>query len=453
MLPSRRSARAALLLEPGVRLPEALEWLDSHINRELVPGALSVGSGNLSLDSMGALCNLLGDPQHAFPVVHITGTNGKGSVSAMVTELVAAHGLSVGTYSSPHLHVINERISRNGEPISDDDLAEVLSELAQLEPMLDAVPSWFELMTAAALSWFATSAVDVVVMEVGMLGRFDATNVVNAQVAVVTNVGMDHTDGLGDWQATVASEKAGIIGPDSFLVLGETDPRLRPVFEVEGPAGMWVADSDYGATAERRAVGGRVVDLFTPLGQYEDVFVSAHGTHQCDNAATAVAATEALFSRALDPELVAQGLAAVSLPGRFQVVGRSPLVVVDGAHNPPAAAAVANTLADEFHTDGRRVLVLGMLAERDPAQFLAALAPAGIDAVVTCTAPSPRAFSAHELARRVAATGLPVEAVDDPLEAVRRAVDAAVSDDLVLVTGSLYLVGPVVESLAEGRDT
>jgi dihydrofolate synthase/folylpolyglutamate synthase len=435
-----------------VNLPDALAWLDSHINRELVPGALGVHSGNLSLDSMVALCDLLGDPQKAYPVVHITGTNGKGSVSAMVTELVAAHGLTVGTYTSPHLQSMNERISRNGESISDDELAEVLSELAALEPLLDTTPSWFELVTAAALSWFATTAVDVVVMEVGMLGRFDATNVVDAQVAVVTNVGMDHTDGLGDWKATVASEKAGIIGPNSFLVLGETDPRLRPVFEVEGPAGMWVAGSDYGAAAERRAVGGRVVDLFTPLGHYEDVFLAAYGTHQCDNAATAVAATEALFDRALDPALVSQALAAVSLPGRFQVVGRGPLVVVDGAHNPPAAAALATTLADEFHTDGRRVLVLGMLAERDPAQFLEALAPAGIDVVVTCTAPSPRAFSADELARRVAATGLPVEAVDDPLEAVRRAVDAAVENDLVLVTGSLYVVGAVVESLVEGRD-
>lgn len=436
-----------------MNLPEALDWLDSHINRELVPGALDVQSGNLSLDSMVALCGLLGDPQHAFPVVHITGTNGKGSVSAMVAGLIAAHGLTVGTFTSPHVHSMNERISRNGEPISDDELAEVLSELASLEPLLDTTPSWFELVTAAALSWFATSAVDVVVMEVGMLGRFDATNVVDAEVAVVTNVGFDHTDGVGDWQVVVAAEKAGIIGPDTFLVLGETEPRLRPVFEVEGPAGMWVAGSDYGAAAERRAVGGRVVDLFTPLGQYEDVFIAAYGTHQCDNAATAVAATEALFNRALDPALVSQALAEVSLPGRFQVLGRGPLVVVDGAHNPPAAAAVATTLADEFHTDGRRVLVLGMLAERDPAQFLAALAPAGFDAVVACTAPSPRAFSADELARRVAATGLPVEVVADPIEAVRRAVDAAVEDDLVLVTGSLYLVGPVIESLVHGRDT
>jgi dihydrofolate synthase / folylpolyglutamate synthase len=435
-----------------VNLPDALAWLDGHINRELVPGALDVNTGSLSLDSMVALCTLLGDPQQSFPVVHITGTNGKGSVSAMVSELVAVHGLTVGTYTSPHLHSINERIARNGEPIDDDDLAEVLSELATLEPLLDVTPSWFELVTAAALSWFATSAVDVVVMEVGMLGRFDATNVVDAQVAVVTNVGKDHTDGRGDWQATIAAEKAGIIGPNSFLVLGETDPRLRPIFEVEGPAGMWVAGSDFGAAAERRAVGGRVIDLFTPLGTYEDIFVAAHGTHQCDNAAIAVAATEALFDRALDSDLVAQALGGISLPGRFQVIGRGPLVVVDGAHNPPAAEALARTLADEFHTDGRRVLVLGMLAERDPAEFLAALGPAGIDAVVACTAPSPRAFSAEELARRVAATGLPVEVVADPIEAVRRAVDAAVDDDLVLVTGSLYLVGAVAESLVEHRE-
>lgn len=429
-----------------MRLPDALAWLDGHHNRELVPGGTASGADGLTLEAMAQLCGLLGDPQRAYPVIHITGTNGKGSVAAMVSSLLSAHGLSVGAYTSPHLHHLNERITRNGEPIDDDDLAEVLTEVADREGLLATTPTWFEAVTAAAFSWFAAVAVDVAVVEVGMLGRYDATNVVDATVAVVTNVGRDHTDGVGDWRTAVASEKAGIVGSDSVLVLGETDPGLRAVFAAEGPAAMWVAGEEFGASAVRPAVGGQVADLRTPGATYDDVFIAAHGHHQADNAAMAVAATEAFFGRPLDGTVVAETLGSVSLPGRFEVLGHQPLVVLDGAHNPPAAEAVADTLDQAFHATGRRLLVFGMLADRDPAAFLDALEPMRVDAVVTCTVPSPRAASAAALASVVASRGLPVEAVDDPTEAVRRAVDVAEEDDLVLVTGSLYLVGAIRKS-------
>jgi dihydrofolate synthase / folylpolyglutamate synthase len=431
-----------------LQLPDALAWLDRHLDRETLPSIAAGDTGELSLESMRHLCRLLGDPQTAYPVVHVTGTNGKGSVTAMVSALFAASGLSVGTYTSPHLGVVNERLSRNGEPIDDASLAEVLGELAAVETLLDRPPSWFELLTAAALSWFATVAVDVAVVEVGLLGRFDATNVVDAEVSVVTNIGFDHTDGVGDWRVAVASEKAGIIREGGLLVLGETDPALRPVFAAEQPRAMWVAGEDFGATAERHAVGGRVLDFHTPLGRHDDVFVAAHGSHQSDNAAMAVAAVEGFFDRALDESVVAEALGTVSLPGRFEVLGRQPLVVVDGAHNPPAATAVARTLVDEFQVSGRRVLVLGMLAGRDPKAFLNALSAGSFDAVVTCTPPSPRALPASELASVVRSVlDLPVEAVDEPVDAVRRAVDVSEDDDLVLVTGSLYVVGAVRAAL------
>lgn len=429
-----------------MRLPDALAWLDTHTNRELVSGGTAGGSDGLSLEAMSALCTLLGDPQQAYPVIHVTGTNGKGSVSAMVTALLMAHGLRVGTYTSPHLHRVNERLACNGVAIGDEELAEVLTEVAAREQLIEGPLSWFELITAAALSWFATTAVDVAVVEVGMLGRHDATNVVDAAVAVITNIGRDHTDGRGDWQVAVASEKAGIIGPASTLVLGERDPRLRPVFAAEGPASMLVIDEDFGATAVRPAVGGLMTDLRTPQAAYSDVFIAAHGHHQADNASVAVAATEAFFGRPSDPEVLAEAFGSVGLPGRFQVLGHQPLVILDGAHNPPAAAAVAEALQTSFHTTGRRILVLGMLADRDPSAFFDALEPAGVDAVVTCTVPSPRAASAAELATALRRRGLAVEAVEDPTEAVRRAVDVAGDDDLVLVTGSLYLVGAVMES-------
>lgn len=429
-----------------MRLPDALAWLDAHHNRELVPGGTAAGADGLTLEVMERLCELLGDPQRAYPVIHVTGTNGKGSVSAMVSALLSAHGLSVGTYTSPHLHRLNERITRNGEPIDDEELADVLTEVAGREGLLEVTPTWFEVVTGAALSWFAAVAVDVAVVEVGMLGRYDATNVVDATVAVVTNVGFDHTDGEGDWRVAVASEKAGIVGPDSVLVLGETDPRLRAVFAAEGPAAMWVAGEEFAAAAVRPAVGGQVADLRTPQAAYDDVFIAAHGHHQADNAAMAVAATEAFFGRPVDGAVVGEVLGGLTLPGRFEVLGHQPLVVLDGAHNPPAAEAVANTLDHAFHATGRRLLVLGMLADRDPAAFLDALDPVRVDAVVTCTVPSPRAASATALAAVVASRGLPVEAVEDPTDAVRRAVDVAEEDDLVLVTGSLYLVGAIRKS-------
>lgn len=429
-----------------MRLPNALAWLDGHHNRELVPGGTATGGDGLSLEAMSTLCELLGDPQRAYPVIHITGTNGKGSVAAMVAGLLAAHGLGVGTYLSPHLHRLNERMLRNGVPISDDELAEVLGSVAAREDLVGQPLTWFEIVTAAGLSWFADIAVDVAVVEVGMLGRHDATNVVDAAVAVVTNVGRDHTDGVGDWQLAVASEKAGIVGSDSVLVLGETDPRLRPVFAAEAPTALWVAGEEFEAAAVRPAVGGQVADLRTPLATYDDVFIAAHGHHQAGNAAMAVAAAEAFFARPLDDALVREVLGGLSLPGRFEILGHQPLVVLDGAHNPPAAEAVASTLELSFHTTGRRLLVLGMLADRDPGAFLDALEALRVDAVVTCTVPSPRAATASELAAAVARRGLPVEAVDDPTEAVRRAVDVAGDDDLVLVTGSLYLVGAVAKS-------
>lgn len=430
-----------------MRLPDALAWLDAHHNRELVPGGTASGVDGLSLEAMTSLCALLGEPQRAYPVVHVTGTNGKGSVAAMVAGLLAAHGLRVGTYTSPHLRSVNERIACNGESITDEDLAAALADVAAREDLLSQTLSWFEILTAAALSWFAAIAVDVAVVEVGMLGRHDATNVVDASVAVVTNVGRDHTDGVGDWEMAVASEKAGIVGPDSVLVLGAVSPRLRPLFEAEGPAALWAAGEDFAAEAVRPAVGGQVADLRTPLARFDAVYIAAHGPHQADNAAMAVAATEAFFDRPLDAGVVEEVLGSLQLPGRFEVLGHQPLVVLDGAHNPPAAEALVQTLASGFHTTGRRVLVWGMLADRDPALFLDALEPARIDAVVTCSVPSPRAAAASDLAGVAQARGLACEVVDDPVEAVRRAVDVSAEEDLVLVTGSLYLVGALTKSL------
>jgi dihydrofolate synthase/folylpolyglutamate synthase len=396
---------------------------------------------------MRALCDVLGDPQHAYPVIHITGTNGKGSVTRMIAALLKERGLSVGAYTSPHLERINERIVWDGEPISDDELGEEIGAVAAVEELSGVRPSFFEILTAAAFRWFADLAVDVAVIEVGLLGRFDATNVARAQVAVVTNVGRDHTDGAPGWKVAVASEKAGIIEPDSHLVLGETDPNLQAVFMAEGPAETWRRDAEFGCEANRVAVGGRVVDLWTPNGRVEDLFLPLHGAHQGDNAALALAAVEAFFGGALDEEVVTAAFGGMRLPGRFEVVRREPTVILDCAHNVDGARAAAQTLAEEFTLAGSVVMVIGLLQGRDPVEMLEAIGATEAGFLVACTPPSPRAIPAPELAAAAEKLGIAAEAVADVDSAVSRALAVATDDDLVLVTGSHYVVGDARRSL------
>ena len=429
---------------------EAQAYLDDHISLEKT-AAISAGHvEGLSLGRMRQVVDVLGDPQHDYPVIHLTGTNGKGSTARMISALLDAHQLSVGMYTSPHLEHVTERIARNSEPIEPGELAAVLGELASLEDQafFDQRPSYFELLTAAGFAWFSQVAVDVAVVEVGLLGRWDATNVADGGVAVVTNVGKDHTDGRGDWRRRVAEEKAGIVKAGSQLVLGETDPALRPLFEAEGPAEVWLRDRDFGVVADRVALGGHVVDLRTPHGLLEEVFLPVHGAHQADNAACAVAAVEAFFGRALALDVVAEAFAGLRLPGRFEVVHRAPLMVLDGAHNPDGGRAAAATLAGEFDVAGTRHWVLGLLAGRDLDEMLDAFGVRPGDPVVACTPPSPRAVAAEELAAAVSARGVAADAVPDVGAAVERALrsaeaagDGAGGGDLVMVSGSLYTVG------------
>jgi dihydrofolate synthase/folylpolyglutamate synthase len=424
-------------------LDDALAWLDTHVNYEAAGGGPPrAGSvGGLSLDRMQALVHVLGDPQRQYPVIHVTGTNGKGSTARIATRLLAETGLSVGTYSSPNLQRINERIARNLEPIADGDLAEVLTDLRGMVPLAGIEPSWFELVTAAAFRWFADVAVDVAVVEVGMLGRYDATNVAEGAVAVITNIGPDHTDFQGDWRAAVASEKAGIVKPGSILVLGETDPELRPIFLGAGAEEVWERGEHWGCDENVLAVGGRLLDLRTPFGTVEGAFLPLHGAHQGDNAAAALAAVEAFFGHALGVDLVRDALLEVTAPGRFEVVSREPLLVLDGAHNPAGASMAAQTLAEDFDVTGSRILVVGLLAPRDPLAVLEALDAATADLVVACSPESPRAIPASEVASAAARLGVTAEVIPDVRRAVGRALERAGTDDAVLVTGSLYVVG------------
>lgn len=416
---------------------DALAYLDAHINLEVRTGNYE----GLSLDAMADIMRLYGDPHTAYPVIHITGTNGKGSTARMITRLLMAHGLRVGTYTSPHLERYNERIRLDDDEIDDETFASLVEELSLLEPMLTHRPSHFECLTACALALFAAEAVDVAVIEVGVMGRFDATNVVTADVAVVTNVGRDHTDFQGDWRRAIAREKAGIIKPTSTLVLGETAPDVRPIFEAEGAARTLVAGEDFELEANRLAVGGRLLDLRTPYQRLEEVFLPLHGAHQGVNASLALMAASAFFERALDRDVVAEGLGQVEVAGRFEVVGRNPLIVLDGAHNPDGAEAAAAVLEEGFAVEGRRILVCGMLEGRDPVAMLEAFRADGFDQVITCTPTSPRALPADELAFAAAGLGVSCRVAKSIEQGIGWALDAATPSDLVLITGSLYLVG------------
>jgi dihydrofolate synthase/folylpolyglutamate synthase len=429
-------------------LAGALAYLDEHINLEV---DRSGAAAAMRLDRVGRLVELMGEPQRAYPVLHLTGTNGKGSTARILTALLVAKGLSIGTYTSPHLERFNERIAWNAEPISDAALVEVLQTVASIESALPERPTVFEILTTAAFRWFADVAVDAAVVEVGLGGRWDATNVADGQVAVVTNVSLDHAEIIGPTLVDIATEKAGIVTPDSTLVLGETDPELAAIFRSAGAAEVWERGRDFGCEGNELAHGGRLLDLRTPGGRYDDVYLPVHGAHQGDNAAIALAAAEAFFGAPLDPEVVAEALAAVRIPGRLEVVGRQPLIVLDGAHNPAGARAAGVAIAEAFGQASGTVLVVGFLEGKDPLEMLDALGARSARLLVACPAPSPRSLPPADVAAAGKAMGLETESAGSVPEALARALALAAPEELVLVTGSLYVVGAARAALGTSR--
>jgi dihydrofolate synthase/folylpolyglutamate synthase len=373
-----------------------------------------------TLERVAALAAALNNPQHSFPVIHVTGTNGKGSTVAMIAALLAATGRRVGTYTSPHLRDVTERIGVGGHPVDALELEWALSEVLDVAERIDVDPAWFEAMTLAGFLLLAEAQVDVAVVEVGLLGRWDATNIVDGRVAVVTSVGLDHTDLAGPTLADIAWEKAGIIRRGAPLILGDVPPHLRGTFEAEQP---WAV----------RQLGR----------DFDGIDVGLRGAHQRANAGVARAAAEAFLDERLRDDLVAATLADLRLPGRFEVLPGHPDVVLDGAHNAAAAEVLRVTLDEAYPRPRNRALVCGALTGRDLSAFLHGL---GVDAgaydVVVTTAPdSRRAIPPAEAARIAAGVGgMPVRAAVDVGAAVDIASAAAGPDGVVVVTGSLYLL-------------
>lgn len=418
---------------------EAHEWLREHYNVEAAP---SPGRAP-SRDRIEKLLDLLDHPELQVPSIHLTGTNGKTSTTRMITSLLVANGLTVGSYTSPDLGRVNERICFNNEPIGDVELAEVLTIIAGVETLMDSKPNYFEVLAAAAFLAFAGGPVDAAVVEAGIGARWDATAVVQPLVSVVTNVGMDHAEYLGDTLEKIATEKSAVAKPGSILVCGETDPALVDIFEAAGADATLVLDRDFGVESNELAVGGRVLALRTPGGDYDEVFVPLHGAYQGRNAAVALAAAEAFFGGArLADDVVEEGFATVVSPGRLEVVSRHPLVVIDGAHNLAATEELRVAVDETFDVESE-LLVFGCMRDRDPRQMLDVLAGGGRTPrlVVACAADWPKARPTGEIVAAANDLGLEAVAADTVAKAVLRAIQEAGEDELVLVTGSLYVVG------------
>jgi dihydrofolate synthase/folylpolyglutamate synthase len=407
-----------------------------------------------TLERISALTDILGSPQLTYPTIHVGGTNGKTSTSRMIDSMLFEMGLRTGRFTSPHLESYLERISINGEPIN---AAELIFAYNDISPYLDLIDSkfenpisFFEAITALAFAAFAEHPIDVGVIEVGMGGEWDATNVVQAGVSVITPIGLDHMEYLGNTLTEIARTKGGILKTGGFGVLAQQEPEaaielLRRAAEV----GIDVAREgvEYSLASRAVAVGGQLISISGLNESFDDIFLPLHGKHQAANAATALVAVEAFFGdTALDHDAVRAGFAAVTSPGRCEVVHRDPTILLDAAHNPHGAKALAETIANEFTFD-EVIGVVASFSDKDVRGILLELEPIMNEIIVTANS-SPRAMKLSELEKlaneifgkdRVTAIETLAAAIDQAIKDAKRPL----SDDSVgvLITGSVITVG------------
>ena len=412
-----------------------------------------------TLQRIGALVDLLGDPHRTYPVVHVAGTNGKTSVTRMIDALLTRIGLRVGRYTSPHLQLVTERIAIDGGPISPERYVEVFRDVEPYVEMIDRGAdvrmSKFEVLTGMAFAAFADAPVDAAVLEVGLGGSWDATNVADAKVAVIAPIAVDHVEFLGSDIAGIAKEKAGIIKPGSIALVAEQRPEVMEVLlrkTVEVDATVARAGLEFGVLRRDVAVGGQLLKLQGLGGAYDEIVLPLHGPHQANNAALALAAVEAFFGagaqRMLDPEAIREGFASVVVPGRLERVRSSPTVFVDAAHNPHGAQALAAALDADF-SFRNLVGVVGVLQDKDAKEILAALEPVLHEVVIT-TNTSERAMPAEELGELAIEIFGPDRVdvrprLDDAIDTAIGLAEADAGEPLsgvgVIVTGSVVTAG------------
>lgn len=406
---------------------------------------------------------LLGDPQATYRVVHLTGTNGKTSTARIVESIVRAHGLRTGLFTSPHLERFTERVMIDGEPIDDGLVADAWDEIspfvdlvdAELAAAGDAPLTFFELLTVLAFVAFADAPVDVAVIEVGMGGSWDSTNTADGDVVVFAPIDLDHADRLGNTIAEIATVKSGIIKPGAAAVSAEQNPAALEVLKAAADArsaSLAVEGDAFGLTAQSLAVGGQQISVQGLAGTYDELYLPLYGAHQGHNAALAIAAVESLIGGAEQPlatDVVADGLAQVTSPGRLQLVGVAPTVLVDSAHNPHGARALVSALEDSFDFDEWGI-VLGAFGDKDIAGIVSTVVPAA--AHVFATAPdSDRAADPDALADLVEAAGAHVTVHRDLAEAAEAAREWAAASDrrAVVIAGSVVLAAEALQLAAE----
>lgn len=425
------------------------------------------------MDPMFRAMEILGEPNKACPVIHITGTNGKTSTARMIESLLIAHDLRTGRYSSPHLVSVTERIAIDGEPVDDETFVRVWDEISPFLEIVDAELvergenklTYFEAVTILAFAIFAEVPVDVVVLEVGLGGITDATNVADADVSVFTPISLDHTDLLGDTTELIAEEKVGILKPDGYLVSSvqptdAADVLLSRARELEVSAAFDTLD--FKLLERRSGVGGQLLSIQGQAARYDEIFLPLFGAHQAQNATVALAAVEAFLGggqRELNVDLVRQGFAATSSPGRLELVRSAPSILVDAGHNPEGIRVSAEAIKEAFSFT-RLVLMVGILQEKDAEAMLYTMREEYGDLVedlCITQSSSPRAIPAGELANLAMNAGWPEEDIhvtEDPEDAVEWSVGRAeAGEDLgggVLVTGSITLVGEISLLLKRG---
>jgi dihydrofolate synthase/folylpolyglutamate synthase len=422
---------------------EALSWLETHVDYERVaPNRAPEPTLQPIRDTLVQFA----DPQGDYPAIHVTGTNGKGTTTTLASALLRATGLRVGTFTSPDLHAVNERIAVNGVAIDDDSLIGLLERLSDVEVVTGITLTRFELLTVAALLHFSDEGVDVAVIEVGMGGTWDSTNVIDADVAVLTNVDLDHTAVLGTTVGAIAADKVGIFRRDAIAVVATENAIVVEIAQRRADelhATLWLLGVTFELEENELALGGRAITLRTPYEYYEEVLVTLHGIHQGVNTATAIVAAEAFLGRGLGEEVVRETLASAKMPGRMEIVSRNPMIVIDGAHNPAGVRALVATLDGAFDVRGERRCVLGMLTGRDLDDMVAPLVGAGFVEFHCCAPRSPRAVPVEELVAVLQRHGAVAFAHPSAKAALAHARERSSDDDLIVVAGSLYLVAEV----------
>ncbi|UFS61129.1 bifunctional folylpolyglutamate synthase/dihydrofolate synthase [Subtercola endophyticus] len=445
-------------------LPDEFVEAGDEVYAELI-SRLGEASPQPRLAATRQVVELLGDPHRAYPIIHLTGTNGKTSTSRIVESILRAYGLRTGLFTSPHLERLNERIMIDGKPISNESLA---ANWADVKPFIEIVDAqltatgepritFFEALTVLAYASFADAPIDVGVIEVGMGGEWDSTNVADGQVAVFTPISLDHTRRLGNTVAEIARTKSGIIKPAAQVVSARQVPEvlaeLKRAAELT-ESSFIVEDAEFQVLSTSVAVGGQVVSIKGIAGTYRDLFLPLYGDHQAQNAAVAVAAVESFLgggANALVDDVLTEAFATVTSPGRLQLIGTEPTVLVDAAHNPGGALALAAALKEYFSFD-KVVAVVSILDDKDAEGILRALDPVVSEFIVTQSS-SERATNADELASVVVGVaGADRVIVElDPREAARLARDSAAESErgAVLVTGSIMLVGEMITLATE----